>query len=207
MQLLISPPAERNKEPILEVLKRVLPPTGTVLEVASGTGQHIVHFAAALPDLQWIPSDPDPVHRESIAAHTVEAGLDNVAAPLDLDVLDDWGIEAVDAVIVANLLHIAPREVLPALCRGAAAVLVPGGILHVYGPFKRGGRHTSEGNARFDASLRAQDPRWGLWDLEDVLDAAARCGFEVEEVVEMPANNLSLVLRKTADGGSRLAST
>lgn len=195
MKVLISPPAERNKEPILRLLERVLPSSGTVLEIASGTGQHVVHFAAALPALYWIPSDPDPRHRESIAAHTAQAKLDNVAPPLDIDVLREWGVGPVEAVIVANLLHIAPREVLPALCSGAAAALVPGGVLHVYGPFKRAGRHTSEGNARFDVSLRAEDPRWGLWDVEDVLEAARDRGFTEEAVVDMPANNLSLVLR------------
>jgi hypothetical protein len=193
--LLHSPAAERNKAPILDVLRRILPSRGTVLEVASGTGQHVVHFAAALPDLRWIPSDPDPGNRASIAAHVRAAGVGNVAAPLKLDVLGEWNAGAVDAVIVANLLHISARTVLPALCRGAAAVLLPGGALHVYGPFNRGGRHTSEGNARFDASLRAQDPGWGLWSVEEVFDTASGYGFEVEEVVDMPANNLSLVLR------------
>jgi cyclopropane fatty-acyl-phospholipid synthase-like methyltransferase len=196
--LLHAPAADRNKAPILEVLRRVLPAQGTVLEVASGTGQHVVHFAAALPGLRWIPSDPDPRNRASIAAHVSAAGLGNVAPSLDLDVLDGWGTGAVDAVIVANLLHVSPREVLPALCSGAASVLVPGGILHIYGPFKRAGRHTSEGNARFDASLRAQDPGWGLWNLEDVLDTAHEHGLEAAEVIDMPANNLSLLLRRRA---------
>lgn len=195
--LLRSAAADRNKQPILEVLERVLPATGTVLEVASGTGQHIVCFAAALPGLRWVPSDPDPRHRASIAAYVHEAGLDNVELPLNLDVtMNPWNADAVDAVIVANLLHISARETLPALCRGAASVLQPGGVLHVYGPFRRGGRHTSEGNAQFDAMLRAQDPGWGLWDLEDVVESARAHRFQLEDVIEMPANNLSLVMRR-----------
>jgi SAM-dependent methyltransferase len=192
-----APAADRNKAPILEVLKRVLPARGNVLEVASGTGQHVVHFAAALPQLQWIPSDPDPSQRMSIAAHVSQADLSNVAPPLNLDVLDEWDASTVDAVIVANLLHISARETLPGLCRGAAAVLRPGGVLHVYGPFKRGGKHTSDGNARFDQLLRAQDRRWGLWNVEDVVDTASEYGLEVTEVIAMPANNFSLVFHRS----------
>lgn len=198
-----SPAAERNKAPILEVLRRVLPGRGTVLEVASGTGQHVVYFAAALPGLRWLPSDPEPAHRASITAHVIRAGLDNVAPPLALDVLEPhWGVGAVDAVVTANLLHIAPRAVLPALCRGSASLLAPGGILFVYGPFKRGGRHTSDGNRRFDATLRAQDPRWGLWDVEAVTEATAAAGLDPAETVEMPANNLSLVFRLGEPAGT-----
>lgn len=196
--VLISPPAERNKQPILEVLERVLPAAGTVLEVASGTGQHIVHFAAALPALQWIPSDPDARHRASIVAHIRESGVGNVAEPLDLDVLKRWQVARVDAVIVANLLHIAPRAVLPALCRGAASVLPADGVLHVYGPFRQEGKHTADSNARFDDWLRAQDPDWGVRDLEEVIETAREQGLEMQESIEMPANNLSLVLRRTA---------
>jgi hypothetical protein len=195
--LLHAPAADRNKAAILEVLKRVLPARGTVLEVASGTGQHVVHFAAALPGLQWIPSDPDPGNRTSIAAHVSQAELSNVAPPLNLDVVDEWPSSLVDAVIVANLLHISARETLPGLCRGAAAVLLPGGVLHVYGPFKRGGQHTSESNARFDQLLRSQDCRWGLWNVEDLVDTASEHGLEVREVIAMPANNLSLVFRRS----------
>lgn len=193
---LTAPAAERNKGPILDVLQRVLPARGTVLEVASGTGQHVVWFASALPALRWIPSDPDPRHRASIAAHVGHAGLGNVLPPLNLDVLGAWEVEPVDALIVANLLHVAPPDALPALCRGAASVLAPAGVLHVYGPFKRDGRPTTAGNARFDASLRATSPQWGLRDLEDLAETAGRHGLALNEIIDMPADNFSLVFEK-----------
>lgn len=196
-QALHAPAAERNKAPILEALQTHLPARGRVLEIASGTGQHVVHFAAALPGLDWLPSDPDPAQRASITAHVVAAGLDNVAQPLDLDVLGRWPELRVDAVIVANLLHVSPPQTLPALCAGAAAVLEPGGVLHVYGPFNRGGRYTSAGNERFDQALRAQDPAWGIRDLESLLAAAADAGLRERQVLDMPANNLSVVLERS----------
>ncbi len=191
-----APAAQRNKAPILEVLQRHLPRRGRVLEIASGTGQHVVHFAGALAGLTWQPSDPDPAQRASIEALVSSAGLDNVEPPLDLDVLGPWPDLRVDAVITANLLHVAPPEVVDGLCAGAAGVLVPGGVLHVYGPFNRHGAFTSEGNRRFDAALREQDPRWGIRDLEALLDSAARRGLERHEIVDMPANNFSVVLEK-----------
>jgi len=193
-----APAAERNKAPILEVLEAHLPPHGRVLEIASGTGQHVVHFAAALAGLVWLPSDPDPSQRASIAAHAAAAGLDNVEEPLDVDVLRRWPDIGVAAVVVANLLHVAPPQALPALCAGAAGVLPAGGVLHVYGPFNRGGRYTSEGNARFDRSLREQNPAWGIRDLETLLAAAAESGLRERQVIDMPANNLSVVLIKAA---------
>jgi SAM-dependent methyltransferase len=193
-----APAAERNKAPILDVLAAHLPPRGRVLEIASGTGQHVVHFAAALPGLVWLPSDPDASQRASIAAHAAAAGLDNVAEPLELDVLSRWPDIRVDAVVVANLLHVAPPQALPALCAGAAGVLAAGGVLHVYGPFNRDGRYTSEGNQRFDRALREQNPVWGIRDLETLLAAAADCGLRERQVIDMPANNLSVVLIKAA---------
>lgn len=192
-----SDPAERNRQPILAVLERVLPKSGVVLEIASGTGQHVVGFAQSLPDLHWLPSDPDVDARESIAARIDDSGLENVDAPLDLDVLESWPVPFVDAVITANLLHISPIETLAALCEGAANVLRPNGLLHIYGPFKRHGAQTAQSNARFDASLRERNPAWGIRDLEKVVDTALRCGFKLEEVVDMPANNFSLVFRLT----------
>lgn len=192
-----APAAERNRAPILEVLRAHLPAEGLVLEVASGTGQHVVHFAADLPHLVWQPSDPDPAQRASVAACVEEAGLTNVLPPLDFDVKGAWPVLKAAAVITANLLHVSGPETVPGLCRGAAVVLAPGGVLHVYGPFNRDGRYTSDGNARFDAALRQQNPTWGLRDLETVEQAALDAGLVLRRVIEMPANNLSVVFEKT----------
>lgn len=187
--------AERNKDAILDVLRRVLPPRGLVLEVGSGTGQHAAHFARALPGLEWQPSDPDPDHLESIRAWI--EGLANAREPLDLDVRrKPWPIERADAVLCANMVHVAPWAAAEALVAGAGEVLGAGGVLFLYGPFRRFGRHTAPSNEAFDASLRASDPQWGVRDLEAVTELAGTAGFDVEEVVEMPANNLSVVLRR-----------
>jgi SAM-dependent methyltransferase len=191
-----APAAERNRDPILAVLRRVLParPGALVLEVASGSGQHALHFAAALPHLRWQPSDQDPVARDSVAAWRAEAGLDNLLPPLFLDVRGPWPVAAADAIFCANMIHISPWACTLALLSGAAAVLPPGSPLVLYGPYRRGGAHTAPSNAAFDASLRARDPAWGVRDLEEVV-AQAR-GFALDEVVEMPANNLTVVLRR-----------
>lgn len=187
--------AERNKDAILEVLRRVLPPRGLVLEIGSGTGQHVAHFARALPALDWRPSDPDPDHLESIRAWV--EGLANVREPLDLDVCrKPWPIDRADAVLCSNMIHVAPWDATEALIAGAGEVLGAGGVLFLYGPFRRFGRHTASSNEAFDASLRASDAQWGVRDLEAVEKVAAAAGFELEEVVEMPANNLSVVLRR-----------
>lgn len=193
--------AERNRVPILDVLRRVLPARGRVLEIASGTGQHVAYFAKELPDLHWLPSDPDPAQRASISARIGAAGLANVDEPLDVDVLAEWPRLFVDAVIVANLLHVSPPETLAALCEGAAMVLPPGGVLHIYGPFKRHGAHTSTGNTEFDRSLRERNPAWGIRDLERVVEVAAANQLIRQEVVAMPANNFSLVFALDAGTG------
>lgn len=190
-----SAAAERNRQFILDVLAPALPDQGRVLEIASGTGQHVTFFAAALPHLYWQPSDPDPDARASISARIAAEGLANVAAPLDLDLLESWPEMEVDAVVTANLLHISEPEVLPALMRMAGELLRAGGLLHIYGPFKVGGRFTSPSNADFDTSLRARNPVWGLRDLETVIDAAQANGFSEPEVRDMPANNLSISFR------------
>lgn len=193
-----SPAAERNRAPILEVLRRVLPSSGTALEVASGSGQHAAHFAAALPGWQWIPSDPDPRAAASIAAWCAEAGVSNVQPALQLDVhqAPPWpGVPpGLDAVFCANLLHIAPASAGPALMRGAAAHLASAGRLLVYGPFLEREVPTAPGNLAFDADLRARDPAWGLRWLHEVVADARGCGLELQERVQMPANNLLLVI-------------
>jgi len=192
-----TPSAERNKGPILDVLARVLPRRGLVLEIASGTGQHVMHFAKALPDLTWQPSDPDAELRESIALRVREEQRANVKSPIDLDVTKlPWPLRAADAVLAINMIHIAPWSATLALFQGAEALLSREDVLFLYGPYRRFGRHISEGNAQFDLDLRAQNPEWGVRDLEAVSDVAAGSGFALAEIVEMPANNLSLVFNR-----------
>ena len=196
-----APAAERNKQPIAEVLARVLEPLrrtgGTVLEIASGTGQHVVHFAGVLPELCFVPSDPDPVARVSIEAWRAEAGLPNVEPPLELDVCTAaWPITAADAIVCCNMIHIAPWRACEGLMCGAGRTLSSGGVLVLYGPFSRDGEHTAPSNAAFDADLQARDPSWGVRDLADVERQARSEGLELEETVCMPANNLTVVFRR-----------
>jgi hypothetical protein len=192
-----SPAAERNKGPILDVLARVLPERGIVLEVASGTGQHVVHFAKALSKLTWQPSDPDAELRESIAQRVEEERLANVKRPIDLDVARlPWPLQAADAVLCINMIHVAPWSATSALLEGASALLPVRHPLYLYGPYRRFGSHTSASNEQFDADLRAHNAEWGLRDVEAVAELAVRAGFALAEIVEMPANNLSLVFRR-----------
>lgn len=179
------------------MLAPALPAAGTVLEIASGTGQHVAFFAASLPHLFWQPSDPDADARASINARIQADGLGNVAAPLRLDLLEDWPPLQVDAIITANLLHISEPAVLPALMGKAGELLAAGELLHIYGPFKVDGEFTSDSNAAFDASLRARNPRWGIRDLETVTGEAQANGFSAPEVRDMPANNFSLLFRRS----------
>jgi SAM-dependent methyltransferase len=189
--------AERNKGPILAVLERILPRTGLVLEIGSGTGQHVAHFAKVLSELTWQPSDPDPALRESIWRWVREEDLGNVRAPVDLDVCRlPWPVTHADAVLCINVIHVAPWAATEALLTGATNVLIDGGVLFLYGPYRRFGRHTAPSNEAFDAQLRANDPAWGLRDLEAVVEFAAAAGLELVEVVDMPAKNFSAVLRK-----------
>ncbi|MDX1574858.1 MAG: DUF938 domain-containing protein [Kiloniellales bacterium] len=198
--------SERNSGPILEALAPLLPAPkhsrGCILEVASGPGLHVVAFAEARPDLDWQPSDPDPEARASIAAWIADSGLANVRQPLDLDVTrPDWPDQAggpadkFDGLVTINLLHVAPWAACEGLMAGAARLLAPGAFLFVYGPFMRDGQHNSEGNRQFDRSLRARDPALGLRDVNDVAACAAQHGFSLDETIEMPANNRSLVFR------------
>ena len=191
------PAAERNKDPILGVLARVLPSRGLVLEIASGTGQHVMHFAKALSGLTWQPSDPDAELRESISLRIQEERRANVKWPIDLDVIKlPWPLQTADAILAINMIHVAPWSATLALFEGTKALLSTPGVLFLYGPYRRFGRHTSESNAQFDLDLRTQNPEWGLRDLEAVTDVAARTGFILAETVEMPANNFSLVFKR-----------
>jgi SAM-dependent methyltransferase len=197
--VLTYPAPERNKGPILEVLKRVLPAQGRILEVASGTGQHIVHFARAMPQLHWQPSDPEAAHRESIQARIDMAALSNIAAPLLLDVCDrPWPVREVHAILCINMIHISPWRATLALLEEAGRLLPPSGLLYLYGPYQREGHHTAPSNEAFDADLRGRNSEWGVRNLEDVEQHARTSALALGEVVAMPANNLSLVFRRAA---------
>jgi SAM-dependent methyltransferase len=190
-----APAALRNREPIAEVLARHVPKTGTVLTIAEGSGEHALHFARTFPALTWQPSDIDPEALASIAAWRDEAGLANLAAPIELDVTwSRWPIERAGAITCINMIHISPWEATLGLFAGAARALAPGALLYLYGPYRFDGQ-TAPSNEQFDASLRARDPRWGVRDVRD-LEAAAT-GFALQEVVAMPANNHSLLFRRS----------
>lgn len=192
-----SPSAERNREPILAVLREALPASGRVLEIASGTGQHAICFAGAMPGLDWQPSDADAQARASIAAWIAHEALPNVRAPLSLDVHQaDWGVDALAAVVCINMIHISPWSATEALFAGASRRLAEGGVLYLYGPYKRGGAQTSLSNEAFDQQLRSRDPSWGVRDMEAVVALGASVGLVCDEPIAMPANNFSLVFRK-----------
>ncbi len=191
-----SPAAERNQGPILAVLEEVLPPNATVLEIASGTGQHAAHFAAARPAWTWQPTEADVPTLASISART--AGLANVISPLQLDVLAQSWPQALGrfyAVYCANLLHISAWATCAALMRGAADQLAPGGVLVLYGPYVVDGEPLAPSNAAFDADLRSRNPAWGLRRLSDMVEEAARAGLAFERRWDMAANNLMLTFR------------
>lgn len=191
------PAPERNKVPILQVLQRVLPSSGRLLELASGSGQHAAYFARALPAWTWLPSDIDPTNLASIAAYVTEAALPNLEPPRSLDVCsEDWQVGAVDAVFNANMIHIAPWECCEGLMRGAGRCLRAGDVLVLYGPFRIGGAHTAPSNHAFDLDLRSRDPRWGVRDLETVAELARSHGLQHRETVAMPANNQCVVFER-----------
>ena len=191
-----APATARNRGPILAVLQRHLPPRGLVLEIASGSGEHAVHFATALPHLDFQPSDHDPEARASIDAWARSAGLQNLRPALALDVTrEPWPVHEAAAVLCINMTHISPWAATAALVRGAARILPQGGVLYLYGPYKRDGVHTAPSNAAFDDSLRARNPDWGVRDLEAVAALAEAHGFGPPAVEPMPANNFSLVFR------------
>ena len=193
-----APAVLRNRDPILEILRTVLPATGLVLEVASGTGEHVVYFARHLPNLEWQPSDPSAAARASIAAWAVAEELINIRWPLELDAEQPhWPVDQAEAVLCINMVHISPWEATVGLMRGAGQVLPSGGTLYIYGPFRRPHRPIEPSNEAFDQDLRTRDPRWGLRDLGAVIACASDHGLVLERVVDMPANNLSVIFRRT----------
>ena len=204
-QLQHSPAAERNQGPILAHLLALLGPSGAALEIASGTGQHAAHFAAALPGWTWQPTDQHATHFDSITGWATQAGAQNVRMPLRLDVLQNpWPSEGpafgatFDLIYCANMLHIAPWACCAGLMQGAARHLAPGGHLVTYGPYLEDGVPTAPGNLSFDASLRAQDASWGIRRIEDVVSVAAQAGLQLAARHALPANNLLLVWTHTA---------
>lgn len=194
---LTSPSVARNREPILAILQRVLPASGLVLEIASGTGEHALHFASALPHLTWQPTDQDEQALNSIAAYRAASGLPNLLAPMKLDAaVMDWPVERADAVVAINMVHISPWRATQGLMAGAGRVLPSGGVLFLYGAYKENGAHTALSNEAFDQDLRRRNSEWGVRDLEEVADLARVHGLELVERIAMPANNLGLVFRR-----------
>ena len=192
---LCHPWSERNKVPILDILLQYICDGSRILEIASGSGQHAVHFARELPNTTWIPSDIDETNLASIRSWRDHEGLENLEEPIELDVCDpNWNISKIDAIFNANMIHIAPWHCCLALLAGARRHLDRGKMLILYGPFMIGGEHTAPSNADFDTKLRSEDPSQGLRNLETVLDAAA--GFELIKRHPMPANNQTIILRR-----------
>ena len=191
-----APAATRNREPIAEVLRDWLPESGTVLEIASGTGEHVVHFAKRFPMLDWQPSDLHADALQSIAAWRAEAGLANIREPLALDVSQSWPIERADAVLNINMVHISPWSASLGLLDGAARILPAGAPLILYGPWLSEDVETAPSNLDFDAQLKSVDPSWGLRRVEDFAVEADARGFALEETRVMPANNLMLLFRR-----------
>lgn len=193
-----APATVRNREPILEVLARVFDTPGTILEIASGSGEHAAFFGERLPHLIWQPSDLDASALPGIDAWVALAHASNVRPAIQLDAASDtWPIGAVDGIVSINMIHIAPIEACEGLLRGASRRLAPGRPLVLYGPFREGGVHTAPSNESFDESLRARNPAWGVRNLDDVVASAAAHGFAHEETVRMPANNLTVVFRRS----------
>jgi SAM-dependent methyltransferase len=196
---LLMPHVARNREPIFDVLRTVLPARGLVLEVASGSGEHAAYFARSMPSILWQPTDRNPEMLTSILAHRMSAQAHNLLAPLLLDVMSpDWPVQHADALVCINMIHIAPWSAADALFVGAGRVLPAGGPLYLYGPYRIAGQHTAESNREFDAWLRRQDAAWGVRDLGEVADLATRHGFALTRTVAMPANNLSVIFYRTA---------
>jgi hypothetical protein len=192
-----APSAARNRQPILDVLGPQLPAQGLVLEIASGTGEHAAHFAKAHPALSFQPTDPSAEARASIDDWVRTLGLANVRPALALDAAaPSWPVDQAEAIVCINMIHISPWASTVGLMAGTARVLPPEGLLYLYGPYHRGGKATSPGNEHFDADLRQRNSAWGIRPLEEVAALAERNGFTSPTVVEMPANNLSVMFRR-----------
>ncbi len=200
-----APSFHRNRKPYEAVLQRYLAGEGAVLEIGSGTGQHVTAYGLAFPDIDWWPSDPNPDHRKSVSAWVKHLGLGNVRAPINLDAsLPDWRLEdygqvpetGFAAVYCMNVIHISPWPVACGLLSGAGRHLRSGGHFFLYGPFKRNGEHTAASNAEFDRSLRSRDESWGIRDMGDVVSQAEDSGLDLVEAVEMPSNNFTLVFQR-----------
>jgi hypothetical protein len=191
-----APATLRNREAIAAVLRPILPASGLVLEIASGTGEHAVHFARSFPALMWQPSDPDSAGLASITSWADEAKAPNFLPPLMLDAASDWPVAEADAILCINMVHISPWAATQGLMSGAGRILPPGALLYLYGPYLRAGVPTAPSNIEFDASLKSRNPDWGLRHVEDVVGLAVTQGFIMAGCIEMPANNLSLVFRK-----------
>lgn len=188
-----SPAALRNRDPILDVLREWLPPTGDVLEIAAGTGEHALHFAAAFPELSWQPTDPDPEARGAIDAYREEEGTPNLLPALHLDVTAaTWPVTRADAILAINLVHISPPVASTGLLAGAARLLPPGAPLILYGPWRVEGEVLVYSNFAFDLKLKERDPSYGLRELTAFAADARASGFSLAERRTMPANNLML---------------
>jgi SAM-dependent methyltransferase len=190
-----APATERNRDVIAETLARVLPTEGLVLEVASGTGEHAVHFAKLFPALTWQPSDPDPIALASINAWRADSNVPNMRPAMLLDASADWPVAQADAVVCINMTHISPWAATVGLLRNVARLLPPSAVLFIYGPYKQRDVPLAESNAAFDASLRQQNAEWGLRYVDDIAEEAHKFGLRLDPVIAMPANNLSLIFR------------
>lgn len=191
------PATLRNRDVILGVLRGILPASGVVLEIASGSGEHVVHFANALPGLTFQPSDPEPEAVRSIAAWIQDSGATNIRSPLILDAsATNWPVNTADAVLCINMIHISPWSATEGLMRGAARVLKNGAPLYLYGPYRQTGIATAPSNEAFDDSLKSRNAEWGLRDLDTVAELARSVGFSAPQIIQMPANNLSVVFRR-----------
>ena len=193
----LAPATERNRDAIANVLAPLLPDTGTILEIASGTGEHLVHFASRFRHLMWQPSDCDAIGLASIAAWSAEAALPNILPPIQIDAsAAEWPIASADAILCINMIHIAPWAATQGLMTGAARLLQPGGLLYLYGPYREASVQTAPSNEEFDVSLKSRNADWGLRSVEVVVSLAKHHGLTLEARIEMPANNLSLIFRR-----------